>query len=68
MGAAGHDLATVKGRLSRRGVCGGIEEVKIGMDVADVRECHEQRIKKGQCGRNSSLQGKTITNGMNRRN
>lgn len=27
-------------------MCGGIEEVKIGMDVADVRECHEQKDKK----------------------
>jgi hypothetical protein len=57
-----------KGEAIAAWLCGGIDEVKIGIDVANVKECHEEKgKKKGQCGRKSSRQGKTITNGMNRR-
>lgn len=43
--AAGPDRVIVKGwwRGYRGVMWGGIEEVKIGIDVANVRECHEER-------------------------
>lgn len=38
-------------------VWGVSKKQKIGIDVANARECHEEREKKSQCGRKSSRQG-----------
>lgn len=51
--------------VSRCGV-GGIEEVNIGMDVANVKECHEEKEIKPMRAQEQPA-GETITNGIDRR-
>lgn len=47
-------------------VWGVSKKQKIGIDVANARECHEEREKKANAGARAAGRGTTITNGMNR--
>lgn len=57
--AAGPDWLIVKGWRWYRGVVwgGGIEEVKIGIDVASVKNCHEGKGNKTNAGARAAGRG-----------